>query len=89
MPSADMLVLLTIALINSGTSLGIAVLGWRMHQNIQKIEVNSNSMREALVESTAKAEFSAGREEARLEGEKTAAALAEGQLASNSEKKMP
>ena len=67
MPSADVMVLLVMQLISSGTSISLAYFGWKMHQNIQKIEVNSNSMREALVESTGKAEFSAGREQGRLE----------------------
>jgi len=44
-------------------------------------EKNTNSMKDALVAATDKASFAAGKDEARGEGERKAAALAEGRLA--------
>lgn len=52
----------------------------KSQENIQKIEIATNSMKDALIVSTAKEQFAAGRDQARLEGEAKAAILAEGQL---------
>lgn len=46
----------------------------------RRTEKNTNSMKDALVQSTADASFSKGEKSGRLEGEVKAAALAEGKL---------
>jgi hypothetical protein len=51
----------------------------KSQETMQKLEINTNSMREQLVKSTGDERFAAGKEEARLEGEVKAAAIAEGQ----------
>lgn len=62
----------------------IAVLAWHTKQDVaatrvtaERTELNTNSMREALVQRTGEAEHAKGREEARKEGETKAAELAE------------
>lgn len=52
----------------------------------QKTELNTNSMREALVIEKGKASFHEGKEEGRAEGEAKAAVLAKGQLAAGQTK---
>lgn len=77
------LVLAVIAVINLIT----AVLTVRTHiaavatqANVEIIEKATNSMKDALVATTGKAAFLAGRQEATIEGEVKAAAIAEGKL---------
>lgn len=85
MPSIDPnLTLLLIAVANLGT----AILAWRTHAatkatqlNVEKVEIATNSMKDALVAKTGEAAHAAGREEGRLAGEAKAASLAEGKLA--------
>lgn len=62
----------------------IAVFAWHTKQEMsatrivaERTEVNTNSMREALVLRTGEAEYGRGREEARVEGEAKADKLAE------------
>jgi membrane protein implicated in regulation of membrane protease activity len=78
--------------VNTFALLGIAIaqaiaayFTWRTSQSAmatkvaaEKTEVNTNSMREALVQRTGEAEHARGREEMRLEGEALAASLAKG-----------
>jgi hypothetical protein len=80
--------------LNTLSLLGIAIfnaitgfLAWRIHlmtvitkRNVEVIEVATNSMKDALVAATGKAERAAGAEEERMRGEAKAAALAEGKL---------
>lgn len=75
MPSADIIGLFAIAVVTAIGNLGTAYFGWRAHQtaqtnavNIQKIETATNSMKDALVAATGQAQYSAGREQGRLEG---------------------
>lgn len=51
-----------------------------------KTELNTNSMKDALVASTAKAAHAEGKDEARAEGEAKAAILAKGVLAGGEKK---
>ncbi len=53
----------------------------------QKTEINTNSMKDALVASTKAASHAEGREEARVEGEAKAATLAAGTLAGRNQSK--
>jgi hypothetical protein len=55
--------LIIIAIINIGTAILTAI----AHKDIRKIEVATNSMKDALVVSTAKASKAEGKEEQRLE----------------------
>jgi hypothetical protein len=75
------LVLLAIALLNAW----VALMAWRTKRDIhatkiavEKTEVNTNHMREQLVEATGVAAHAAGRDEMRQEAEATAATLAQG-----------
>lgn len=75
--------LLLIAIFNCIT----AILSWRTHaatkktqENVQKIETATNSMKDALVKSTAEASHAAGMEEGRVAGEAAAATFAKGKL---------
>jgi hypothetical protein len=62
--------LIIIAIINIGTAILTAI----AHKDIRKIEIATNSMKDALVVSTAKASKAEGKEEQRLE---TAAGLSD------------
>lgn len=66
------LILLGIAALNC---LGV-YLAYRTKQDMMKVEIATNSMKDALVKSTAEASFAAGSTEARKEGEHKAAELA-------------
>lgn len=77
------LMLLAIAICN----VVIAVLAWHTKQDVaatrvtaERTELNTNSMREALVQRTGEAEHARGREEARVEGEAKAEKMAETRL---------
>lgn len=75
----ETLILLIIALLNAYTA-------WATMQNkqdIRKIELATNSMKDALVAATDKSAHAAGREEGRQEGAATAAVLARGALSSH------
>ena len=83
MPSPEVLAWLLIAIINAYT----AWMGWKTNKmatqtavDIRKVEIATNSMKDALVKATAVASHAEGHEEARLEGEQKAATLAEGRL---------
>ena len=56
--------LLAIAMLNAFT----AWMAWNSRKNIEKIEIATNSMKDALVAATDKAAHAAGREEGRAEG---------------------
>ncbi len=68
----ETLVLLVIALIN----LGAGYLTFRAHQAIMIVEKATNSMKDALVASTAKASYSRGHEDAMVQGTDKATDLA-------------
>ncbi len=70
--SNDTLVLLGIALVNLVTG----YLTFRSHQAIQIVEKATNSMKDALVASTAKASYAEGHEAAALQGTDKATELA-------------
>jgi len=76
-------VLLIIALVNAFT----ALIGWwtlratkATQADVRKVEVATNSMKDALVSATAEASEAKGRDSERAIGESKAAALAEGIL---------
>lgn len=78
MPDYNTFMLLLIAIINAGSTFMI----WWMKQDIRatkiavmQTEVNTNSMREQLVQRTGEAERAAGRDEMRIEAEKKATEL--------------
>lgn len=80
-------------LLNTIALLGIAFLTYRTHSLTKetkdvavKTEVNTNSMREALVKSTAVASHAEGKVEGLAEAAVKAATLAEGQLAAQKQK---
>lgn len=66
-------------LITAILALITAIMAWRTHTAAQRTEVNTNSMREALVISTGKAAHADGLEQGRQEGEDKAAALVKSQ----------
>ncbi len=66
------------------TSLYTAWLSKKTKEAAEKTEVNTNSMKDALILSTREASHAAGKEEGRIEGREIAATLAQGIL---SEKK--
>lgn len=70
------LILLIVALVNAFT----ALMAWKTKVAAEKTEVNTNSMREQLVEAKGIASHAEGKEEGRKEGEATAAILAQGNL---------
>lgn len=68
--------ILAIALTNAFT----AIMVWRTHQISKKTELNTNSMKDALVAATKVASHAEGMEEGRKAGEEKAATLAKGVL---------
>ncbi len=70
--SAETIVLLIIAVIN----LAAGYLTFRAHQAIMVVEKATNSMKDALVASTAKASYSRGHEDAMVQGTDRATELA-------------
>lgn len=68
------LTLLGIALLNAFT----AVMAWRTHSLTEKVEIATNSMKDALVKATGESAHAAGKEEGRVEGEAKAASVALG-----------
>ncbi len=64
----------------------LALITWSTRTNIQKIEVATNSMKDALVKATGEAEHAAGKEEGRTESARTAAALAQGVIEGKKER---
>lgn len=85
MPAIDPnLVLLIVAMVNAFT----AYIGWRAHQiaqatqaDMRKVEIATNSMKDALVAKTAEASEAKGRDDQRAISEAQAAELAKGNLA--------
>lgn len=71
------LILLAIALLNCLT----ALFAFLTRQDMKKVEIATNSMKDALVVSTAKASLAEGKELGRAEGEQKAEVLAAGQTA--------
>lgn len=65
---------------NTMVLLVVAVMNAATLYYSHRTEKNTNSMKDALVKSTAEASHLAGREEARLEGDVKAATLAKGEL---------
>lgn len=61
--NVDLVALLIIAVVNFATG----IMTWYTHKRITQVEVATNSMKDALVESTSKASFAEGREEGRTE----------------------
>lgn len=76
MPSFETIMWLLIAALNAFT----AWTALRTKLDMHKVEIATNSMKDALVAATATAAHATGREEARIEGEQKAAAVAEGKL---------
>ena len=70
------LTLLGIAVLNALTALMV----WRTGLRTKKIETATNGINAALVKATGEAAHAAGKDEARIEGEMKAAAVAEGKL---------
>lgn len=76
MISTDNLILLGIAALNAFT----AYMAWQTKGIALKTELNTNSMKDALVETTRAQSRAEGVEEGRLAGEQKAATLARGRL---------
>lgn len=53
-----------------------AYFNWKTQRDMRQVHIATNSMKDALVKSTADASFAAGRDEARIAGEHTAEVLA-------------
>ena len=76
MPSFETIMWLAIAALNAFTAWATL----RTRSDMRKVEIATNSMKDALVAATRSAAHADGREEARLEGEQKAAAVAQGKL---------
>jgi hypothetical protein len=79
-------ILLIVAIVNAFT----ALMAWQTKRAAEKTEINTNHMREQLVDSTKIASHAEGKEEGRAEGKADAAILAQGNLeASQAGKQIP